>query len=145
MTAKHHVALLIPYRTEGGTPLFYLQKRDAFAPIYPSQFGFFGGHVESGEDGDQAVIREIQEELMYVPPNIQFFRRMEHSTDIGELVVREIYIAEAEPDFENRVTVCEGEYGIFRSFAEVEHDPLVSEGHRTVLRELQTMLAARTA
>jgi 8-oxo-dGTP pyrophosphatase MutT (NUDIX family) len=135
MSEKRHVALLIPYRKHDGILHYFLQKRDAGAPLYPNQFGFFGGHVEPGEEREHAVVREVEEELMYVPPGIQFYRRIEHNN-----VIRDVFVVEVEADFEERVTVCEGEYGAFRTFKAVENDPLVSEGHRAVLKELDGLL-----
>jgi 8-oxo-dGTP diphosphatase len=39
-----------------------LQERDEHAPVAPNQWGLVGGHVESGEDWDEALHRELEEE-----------------------------------------------------------------------------------
>ncbi|NYG55706.1 NUDIX domain-containing protein [Nocardioides perillae] len=39
-----------------------LQERDEHAPIDPERWGFAGGHVEPGEDPDDAAYRELAEE-----------------------------------------------------------------------------------
>ncbi|MGM3262748.1 NUDIX domain-containing protein, partial [Klebsiella pneumoniae] len=39
-----------------------LQERDEHAPIDPERWGFAGGHVEPGEDPDDAASRELAEE-----------------------------------------------------------------------------------
>lgn len=39
-----------------------LQERDEHAPVAPNQWGLVGGHVDSGEDWDQALHRELEEE-----------------------------------------------------------------------------------
>lgn len=39
-----------------------LQERDEHAPINPNQWGLVGGHVEAGEDWDDAMRRELVEE-----------------------------------------------------------------------------------
>jgi 8-oxo-dGTP pyrophosphatase MutT (NUDIX family) len=33
--------------------------------LYPGHWGFFGGHIESGETPEQAVVREVYEEISY--------------------------------------------------------------------------------
>jgi len=42
-----------------------LQHRTNDAPIYPGKWGFFGGHIENGENPLEAVKRECKEELNY--------------------------------------------------------------------------------
>jgi 8-oxo-dGTP diphosphatase len=39
-----------------------LQHRDEHAPRAANQWGMVGGHVEDGEDHDEAMLREIEEE-----------------------------------------------------------------------------------
>jgi 8-oxo-dGTP diphosphatase len=39
-----------------------LQERDDIAPVSPNQWGLVGGHVEPGEDWEDALHREIEEE-----------------------------------------------------------------------------------
>jgi len=39
-----------------------LQLRDRDAPTHPSKWSILGGHIEPGEDPEEAARREIQEE-----------------------------------------------------------------------------------
>jgi 8-oxo-dGTP diphosphatase len=42
---------------------FLLQHRDANAKNRPNCWGFFGGHIETGEQPDETIVRELGEEL----------------------------------------------------------------------------------
>ena len=65
------VTLAILYR-EGE---FLMQLRDDFPHIvYPGCWGFFGGHIEPGENADTGMRRELLEELGYVPPQLALFQ-----------------------------------------------------------------------
>ena len=47
---------------------YIMQLRDAKDGIfYPGHWGCFGGAVEAGEDTAQAMLRELKEELEFVP------------------------------------------------------------------------------
>ncbi len=66
------VTLAILYR-EGQ---FLMQLRDDFPHIiHPGIWGFFGGHIEPGEDAYTGMVRELQEEIGYAPPQLLLFRQ----------------------------------------------------------------------
>jgi 8-oxo-dGTP diphosphatase len=59
---SRHVAVLILYDGQGR---ILLQHRTCDAPSFPGHWGLFGGGIEPGETPEQAVKREILEELSY--------------------------------------------------------------------------------
>ena len=61
MTSRH-VAVLILHDGRGR---ILLQHRTNDAPTFPDYWGLFGGGIEQGETAQQAVEREILEELAY--------------------------------------------------------------------------------
>lgn len=64
------VTMAILYR-EGR---FLMQLRDDFPHIiYPGVWGFFGGHIETGENADVGIRRELLEEIGYVPSQLELF------------------------------------------------------------------------
>ena len=64
------VTMAILYRDD----CFLMQLRDDFEHIiYPGVWGFFGGHIEIGENPTAGVKRELDEELGYVPPHLDLF------------------------------------------------------------------------
>lgn len=55
---------------------YLLQLRDNDPSIvYPGCWGLFGGSIELGESIHGAVVRELQEEIHYVPDEIHEFRQ----------------------------------------------------------------------
>jgi 8-oxo-dGTP pyrophosphatase MutT (NUDIX family) len=77
------VAIAILYR-EGK---FLLQLRDNIPGIvFPGFWGLFGGHLEIGETPDQAIKRELEEEINYNSLNPQLFR-----VEQKDQILRHIY------------------------------------------------------
>lgn len=65
------VAIAILYRQDQ----FLMQLRDNIPSIiYPGYWAFFGGHLDPGETPEEAVKRELLEEIGYTPPSISPFR-----------------------------------------------------------------------
>ncbi|ESA35791.1 nudix hydrolase [Leptolyngbya sp. Heron Island J] len=76
MTAsdKVEVAIAIIHQNDQ----FLMQLRDDFPNIlFPGHWGFFGGHLEPGEDPETGVRRELYEEICYTPTTITLFERNE--------------------------------------------------------------------
>jgi len=79
------VALAILYRENQ----FLLQLRDNIPTIlYPGYWGLFGGHLERGETPEEAVKREIWEEITY---DLQIFHPFGCYQD--ERAVRHVFYA----------------------------------------------------
>ena len=54
---------------------YLMQLRDDIPNIvYPGVWGFFGGHMEPGEEPEAALKRELVEEINYLPPIVTKFR-----------------------------------------------------------------------
>ncbi len=80
-----HVAIAILYR-EGK---FLLQLRDDIPGIaHPGKWAFFGGHIEPGEEPEEAMKRELAEEISYTPDKVSEFN-VYYDTD----VVRHVFSA----------------------------------------------------
>jgi mutator protein MutT len=65
------VSIIIFYDSEGK---LLLQSRKIMSK-YGEEFGFFGGHIEKGETPEQALIREVKEELSYNLEDFKFFKK----------------------------------------------------------------------
>jgi 8-oxo-dGTP diphosphatase len=79
------VAIAILYRENK----FLMQLRDDIPGIaYPGHWAFFGGHIEPNEQPEDALKRELLEEIGYIPDNPSFFS---HYSD--NKVFRHVYHA----------------------------------------------------
>lgn len=59
-----------------GRLLIYLRDHKPTIP-FPGHWDFFGGHVEAGESPEEALVREVREELGVELSRYEFFRRYE--------------------------------------------------------------------
>jgi len=128
---KRIISILIPYRKNGGTILVFLQKRSKDAKRLPDFFGFFGGGAENNEDPQEALLREIREEMNYIPRGYSYLGKYEFPRS-----VKSIFYLEVGDGFENEIKIDEGEYGKWFGEEEALAEPKLIEEDRTVLRDL---------
>lgn len=137
MAEKRICSVLIPYRREGEVYSIFLQKRSADAKRAPGCFGFWGGGAEAGETPEEALRREMREELDYAPEGYRFFRRFEF-----ERSVLDVFLWEAAPDFEAKITICEGEYGQWFTVAEALALEKLIDHNRLIVNEIDQLIGA---
>ncbi len=67
---RAEVAIAIIHCPKG----FLMQLRDNIPNIiYPGYWAFFGGHLDPGETPEDALKRELLEEISYTPPGLSKF------------------------------------------------------------------------
>lgn len=135
MHQKRESSGFVPYRRLGDDIVFFIQKRDKDALRNPDMFGVFGGGFEDNEDAHAALMREVREELNYVPENPQYFSRYETANNIMH-----IFMEEVGDDFESKIKVDEGEYGIFLNLNEVLAEPKVTLSTQQFVRHIAHFL-----
>ena len=135
MKRKKDAVSFIPYRRRGSEFEFFLQKRSQNDSRHPGMVGVFGGGREKGESTEEALKREIREELQYVPRAAIYFCRYEHAIDVNDL-----YIERVGNDFESLVRVCDGDYGKFFTSEEVRQSGDVTDATRLRVSQLSMYL-----
>ncbi len=90
-----------------GRLLIYLRDDKPEIP-FPNHWDLFGGHVEQGEAPEQALVREVKEELGITLQNWRFFRRFDCIAGDAYPNVKHIYWA-ALPHDNRQLTLYEGQ------------------------------------
>jgi len=140
MEDKRYVSVLIPYKVKDKKVFVFLQKRDNKAKVLPDCFSFFGGKIELGEKPEEALVREIKEELNF---NLKEYLYLgQYTSDASILIVLYVYFAKVDDDFENNVTILEGEYGKFFSENEMEKELKLINSDKKILKDLFGKLSA---
>jgi 8-oxo-dGTP pyrophosphatase MutT (NUDIX family) len=84
------VAIAILYGDDG----FLMQLRDDNpAILWPGYWCFFGGHLEAGEQPEEALRRELSEEIGYCPDRVTWIESFEVETVRGR-VLRHVFAAQ---------------------------------------------------
>lgn len=114
LTAGDAVAAII----ELDDSRFLLQLRDSKPGIYyPSHWGLFGGAVDEGESPEQALCRELEEELDFRPE--KYFRFTNFDFDFSfcgyGVLYRTYYVVRITAKRLNSLVLGEG--SAFRAFA----------------------------
>lgn len=133
---KRICSILIPYREAPKGISVFLQKRAPDAVRHPNDFGFFGGGIEPGESPEQALEREIGEELEFKPSGHVFLGVYESAHTI-----RHVFYLKVEDDFESKIKINEGQYGKFFSEQGYQLEPSITEMDKLILKDFYSHLS----
>lgn len=76
-----------------------LQHRDANPEIwFPEHWGLFGGAIDPGESPEEALVRELMEEIGYPPPAIRYVTQVAFDLGPWNLGVKLRYVFEVPID-----------------------------------------------
>ena len=135
MENKRKISILIPYITKEDKISVYLQKREKDRKTLPDFFGFFGGRAEGNENPEEALKREMKEEIKLVPEGFKYFKKYEF-----EKSTKSIFTIQVSDDFEEKITILEGEYGKWFNEQEIQNEPKLINEDKLVLKEFYESL-----
>jgi 8-oxo-dGTP diphosphatase len=100
-----------------GEFLLALRDNKSWIP-FPNHWDLIGGHVEEGETPEEALVREIKEELDIDFTDYRFYKRFECYT--GDVFENEKYIYTGRIDIPiEEITLLEGQYARYFSKEEI--------------------------
>lgn len=97
----------IIFENDKGELLFYLRDNKPGIP-FPRHWDLFGGHAEEGETPEQALVREVREELGFDLKEFKFFRKYECTEGDAYPNIKYIYSGRINIPAEE-LTLYEGE------------------------------------
>ncbi|MEM7657560.1 MAG: NUDIX domain-containing protein [Bacteroidota bacterium] len=93
------IAALLIYNAQNEF-LFYLRDDKPTIP-FPHHWDLFGGHVEEGESVEEALKRELMEELRWDIPKYGFFREYQTFNEPSGPTTKDIYFAQMDQPAES--------------------------------------------
>ncbi len=110
------IAALILENNDGEI-LLYLRDNKPNIP-FPHHWDLFGGHIEEGETPEEALIREVKEELDYDLKEYEFFKKYECFKGDAYPNIKYVFIAKVDKPIEE-LKLQEGEKLQFFSRQEI--------------------------
>ena len=101
----------------------------------PGFFGFFGGGAAENETPEEALIREIKEELDFIPENFKHFGEYNLPN-----IIMDLFVLKVGDDFEKRIKISEGDYGKWFSEQDFLNEKEFITGDLAILEELYQKL-----
>ncbi len=116
-----------------------LARRSPHRKNYPDCWSFPGGHVEDGEGLDDALLREIDEELAVVPLAFQSLMRIPDPHAVADPIIYHLYLVR---DWRGTPKIIDAEHTELRWFSIEEAsrlDDLALEEYRSLFEKLHEM------
>lgn len=137
MKPKRKISIFLPMKKKADTLFVFLQKRSLTAKVLPGYYGFWGGGAEGDESPEEALIREVQEELG-LKISISDVRLLNHYEFLSS--IKDVYLLESEDGFEETIVIGEGDYGTWFPLEEVfERKDMIFED-KVVLSDVERVL-----
>ncbi|MCX6740382.1 MAG: NUDIX domain-containing protein [Candidatus Parcubacteria bacterium] len=109
----------------------HLERRSKSAERLPDFFGMWGGGTKVGETHEQALVREVQEEMSFKPVGYKYVGPYQ----VGESI-KHIYILEVASDFDKHIVLTEAQFGKFFNLEMIEAEKELREDDKVILRDV---------
>lgn len=137
MKSKRKNSLLLPIKYEGEELCVYFQKRSPEDEKFPGHFGFWGGGAEGEETPEEALIREVREELG-IDLNINRVKLFNSYEFLKGF--KFMYLFEPEEGWEKDIVIGEGDYGKWFTTTEAIESNCISLEDKVVMNDLERAL-----
>ena len=127
---KEHKCALIIFHEKNK---ILLQDRRQISK-HGEEWGFFGGHREKRETPEQALVREVKEELDYPLKDYKFFKRYNLQLDKNNKIDHYVYLAPLPPS--SKLKQLEGHNMELFTFKEAKKLKMVN-GDDIILNDLE--------
>jgi len=94
-----------------------------------------GGGTEGNETPEETLLREIKEELDFIPEKYVYFNKY----DLPQIILN-LFVINVGDDFEKQIKILEGEYGRWFSKEDFLREKSIITGDLTILEELYEKL-----
>lgn len=102
----HQVATALIFDCNGQLLIYLRDEKPEIS--YPGYWDLFGGKVEDGETPEQALIREVEEELGVLIDNYSLFNTYESHLEVTPNI-KYVYVVHI-PQAASQLTLYEGQY-----------------------------------
>jgi len=107
----------IIFENDKGEILLYLRDNKPGIP-FPMHWDLFGGHIEEGETPEEALVREVKEEINYDLKDFKFFKKYICTEGDAYPNIKYIYSGRFNLPVDE-ITLLEGEYPRYFSREEI--------------------------
>ena len=127
------VVLLIPYSIKSGKLFVMMQQRSMQQKRIPGYISFFGGGMNEGESEEQALTREVKEELNFDLKinQVKLFQSYEFYKTINHA-----YLFETNTDW-TPPAVLEGDAAVWLNVEDAFDKPNITLKDKTLLNDLE--------
>lgn len=108
----------IIFENDNDELLLYLRDNKPGIP-FPMHWDLFGGHLEEGESPEEALVREVKEELGYDLKDYTFFRKYECLEGDAYPNIKYIYSGRINVPIEE-ITLFEGDHARYFTKEEIQ-------------------------